>query len=71
VVPTERRVCSPIAFHDIEHRILAQPKPMADFPVRLTFADELENLWCETICLNALPWPAAEHDATLLSRRDP
>ena len=31
----------PIAFDDVENRILTQPEPMAYFPVRLTFADEL------------------------------
>jgi hypothetical protein len=30
-----------VALHNIQDRILAQPEPAADFPIRLAFADEL------------------------------
>jgi hypothetical protein len=40
----------------IKDRILAQSKPVADFPIRLTFVDKLEHFECETIRLDALTW---------------
>jgi hypothetical protein len=45
-----------VALHNIKDRILAQSKPVADFPIRLTFVDKLEHFECETIRLDALTW---------------
>jgi hypothetical protein len=54
-----------VAFDDVEHRILAQPEPMANFPVRLAFADKLQHFGRETIRLNALARSPTEDDAAL------
>ena len=37
----QRHLSSAIALYDIQDRILAQPEPVAYFPVRLAFANEL------------------------------
>lgn len=39
---------------------------MADLPVRLPFADQLEHLRCESIGFDTLARPATKHDAALL-----
>jgi hypothetical protein len=55
---------------DAEDGILAQPESMTDFPVGLTFADQLEHFGSESVCLDALTRPPAEHDAALACGRD-
>jgi hypothetical protein len=63
-----RHSCSTVTLHDTEHGILAEPKAMTDFPIRLTFADELEHLRGESVGLDALTGSPTEHDAVLASR---
>jgi hypothetical protein len=66
--------CSPwsraITLDDAEDGILAQPEPMTDFPVGLTFADQREHSGSETVGLDTLTRPPAEHDAALARGRD-
>jgi len=61
---------STVPFDDSEHCILAQSKPVADFPIRLAFADQLEHLRCKSIRFDTLARPAAKHDAALLRGGD-
>src|ERR1039457_7070965 len=62
---------STVTLHDIEDGILAEPKPMTNFPIRLTFADEFEHFGGETVCLDALTGSPTEYDATFPRRRYP
>jgi hypothetical protein len=63
----DNQLRSAIALNDIQDGILAQPQPMAYFPVRLAFADELQHFGGVTVCLDALTRAPAEHDSTLAS----
>jgi TnpA family transposase len=55
---------SAIALDDIEDRILAQPEPVAYFPIRLAFTDELQHFGGVTVRLHTLTRSSAEHDST-------
>jgi hypothetical protein len=44
-----RQLCSAGTLDDIQDRILAQPEPMAYFPVRLAFTDELQHFGRVTV----------------------
>ena len=39
--PVTAQLCSAIALDDVQDGIFAQPEPMANLPIRLTFADKL------------------------------
>ena len=74
--PTQAKQChgtlrGTVALHNIQNRILAQPEPVADLPIGLAFADELEHLRCESVCFDALTRSAAEHDPALSRCGDP
>ena len=43
---------------------------MTDFAIRLTFADQLENLGCKSIGFDALARPTTEHDTAFACRSD-
>jgi hypothetical protein len=62
--------CRAVPLNDPEDRILAQSKPVADFPIRLTFADQLEYLGCKSIRFDALARSPAEHHAAFTCRRN-
>src|ERR1700688_1716793 len=62
--------CRTVPLDDLEDRILAQSEPVADFAIRLTFADQLENLGCKSIGFDALARPTTEHDAAQARSRD-
>jgi hypothetical protein len=39
--PVTPQLCSAIALDDVQDRILTQPEPMTNLPIRLTFANKL------------------------------
>ena len=39
--PVTAQLCSAITLDDVQDRILAQPEPMTNLPIRLTFAYKL------------------------------
>ena len=63
-----RRLGCAVTLNDAQDRVLAQPQPVADFPIRLTFTDQLEHFGGETVGLYALPGAPTEHDITPPSR---
>jgi hypothetical protein len=42
---------------------------VADFPVRLSFSDKLQDFGRAAVCFDSLPGSPTEYDATLASRR--
>jgi hypothetical protein len=56
-----------MALDDLQHGVLADAEPMANLPVGLAGAYELQYLRCVAIGLDPLAGSAAEHDATFSS----
>src|SRR3984957_3124402 len=66
----ESRSCPTVPLDDLEDCVLAQSQPVANFAIRLTFADQFKNFGCESIGFDALARPTTEHDAALPGSRD-
>jgi hypothetical protein len=59
-------LCSAVSFHNVENGILAESESVADFSIRLSFADELQHLGCESISFDSLTGSAAKDDDAFL-----
>ena len=59
-----------MALHDIEHGVLADAEPVADFPVRLSVIDQFQNARRILIRLDSLARPTPEDDTTRLGCGD-